>query len=69
MCSKAAKNQNAWSPIGTFLSLIVKYTLELLQADVRVSISRFIARILPSRRREHSLITSISSSQLNDYTV
>jgi hypothetical protein len=69
MGPEAVKNQYAGSPISTFLRLRVKYTLEPLQAEVGVGISRFIARIMPSRGRKSSPVASMSSSRLNNHRV
>jgi hypothetical protein len=69
MCPKAIKDQYTGSPISMFLSLKVRYTLEPLQVNIRVDVSRLIARIPRSRSRKGSLVTSIGSSRLNDHKV
>jgi hypothetical protein len=66
---KAVENQYAGSLLSTFLGLAVKYTLEALQTEVGVGISRFIARILPSRNRKGRPVASMEGCQPNNHRV
>lgn len=67
MCSKAVANQHPWLLVSSFLSLGIKYTLEPLQADLGVGISRFITRILPSGCRERSPVASVGGGRLDNH--
>jgi len=51
--------QNLWFVVSPFFDLGIKYKLEPLQADIEVCISTIGVRIMPSRSRIHSPITSI----------
>jgi hypothetical protein len=57
--SKAVADQDAWFLVSSFFGFGIKYTLELLEADLRVGISRVGARILPSRGRKGSPVASM----------
>jgi hypothetical protein len=59
--SKAIADQDASSLVSLFFGFGIKYTLELLEADYRVGITRVGARILPSRGRKRGLVTSIGT--------
>lgn len=49
VCPEAVANQNAWLLMRPLFGLGIEHTFELLQADLGVGISRFRARIMPSR--------------------
>lgn len=49
MGPKTVANQNAWLLMRPRFSLGIKHTFKPLQANLRVGISRFRARIMPSR--------------------
>jgi hypothetical protein len=61
MRSKAVVDQDAWSLISSFSGFGIKYTLEPLEADYRVGISRVRARILLSKGKKSSPVASIST--------
>jgi hypothetical protein len=49
MRPEAVANQNTWSLLRPSFSLRVEHTFEPLHADLGVGVSRFGARIMPSR--------------------
>ena len=57
---KANINQDTWSLINSFFSFKIKYTLEPLEANYKVGISRVKAYILLFKGRERGLVASIS---------
>ena len=59
MRSKAVADQDAWSLVSSFFGFGIKYTLELLEADYRVGISRVGVCILLSRGRECGPVASM----------
>ena len=61
MRPEAVKNQHPWLLVSLSSSLGIKYTLKPLQADLGVGISRFGARIVPSRGGERGLVASMGS--------
>ena len=69
MCSKAIIDQDASSLVSMFFGFRIKYTLKLLEANLRVSISRFRVCILLSRGRKRSLVTSIGARWLDNHRV
>jgi hypothetical protein len=64
---KAVTNQHLGLLVSLFSSLGIKHTLKPLQANLRVSVSRFRACIVLSRGRERSLVALIGSSWPNNY--
>jgi hypothetical protein len=54
MRTKPIINKNAWLLIRPWSSLGIKYKFEPLQANLKVSISRLRAGIMPSRGRIRS---------------
>jgi hypothetical protein len=66
---EAVRNQYPWFLISSLLSFGMKYTLKPLEAYLRVGISRFGARILPSGGKERGPVTSMGSGWLNNYRV
>jgi hypothetical protein len=66
---EAVGNQHPWLLVSSLLSFGMKYTLELLEANLRVGISRFGARILLSRGRERGPVASMGSGWPNDHRV
>ena len=69
MCPKAVRDQHPWLLVSSLLSFGMKYTLEPLEANLRVGISRFGAHILPSGSRERGPVASMGSGWPNDHRV
>ena len=59
MRPETVANQNTWLLMRMYSGLGIKHTFEPLQADLRVGVSRFGARIMPSRRGVYSPVASI----------
>jgi hypothetical protein len=64
---KAVTNQYPGFLVSLFSRLGIKNALELLQADLRVSVPRFGARIVPSRGGERGPVASIGCSWPDDH--
>src|SRR5436305_14222109 len=69
MRPEAVANQHPWFLVSTLLGLGVKDTLEPLQADLGVGISRFGARILPSGGGEGGPVASMGGGWPDDHGV
>jgi hypothetical protein len=69
MRSKAVADQDAWFLISSLFGFEIKYTLKPLQADLRVSISRVGAYILPSRGRKRGPIASMGTRWPDDHWI
>ncbi len=65
MRPKAITDQYPWSLVSLSFSLGIKHTLEPLQANLGVGISRFGARIVLSRGRECGPVASMGSGWPN----
>jgi hypothetical protein len=65
--SKTVRNQHSWFPVNPSFGLGIKDTLEPLKANLGVGVPRFGTRIMPSRGKEGSLVTSMGSSWPNYY--
>jgi hypothetical protein len=69
VCSKTIANQDAWSLVSLFFGFGIKYTLEPLEANYRIGISRIRARILLSRGKEYNPVVSIGIRWLDYHRV
>ena len=69
MGSKAITDQDTWSLVSSFFSFGIKYMLKPLKADLRVSIPRVGAHILPSRGREHGPVALIGTRWPDNHRV
>ena len=67
VCPEAVTNQYPWFLVSLSFSLGIKHMLEPLQADLGVGISRFRARIVPSRGGECGLVASMGSGWPNNH--
>ena len=65
--AEAVTNQHPWFLVSLAFSLGVKDTLKPLQANLRVSVSRFGARIVPSRGRERGPVASMGGGWPNNH--
>ena len=59
MRPKAVTNQHPWLLVSLSSSLEIKHTLEPLQANLGVGVSRFGARIMPSRGGVRGPVASV----------
>jgi len=66
---EAVANQRPWFLVSTLPSFRVKDTLEPLQADLGVGISRFGARILPSGGGKGCPVASMGRSRPNNHGI
>jgi hypothetical protein len=66
---EAVTNKDSWFFISSLFSFGIKYTFKLLEADLRVGISRIGARILLSRGRERGLVAPVGGGWLNNHRV
>ena len=67
MRPEAVTNQYPWLLVSTLFSLGIKHTLEPLEADLRVGVPGFGARIVPSRGRERGLVASMGAGWPNNH--
>jgi hypothetical protein len=67
MCPKAVTNQYPWFLVSPSFDLGVKHTREPLQADLRVSVPRFRAHIMPSRGGESGLVALMGGGGPNNH--
>lgn len=67
MCSKAVTDQDAWFLVSHFSGLGIEHTLEPLEANLGVGVSRFRACIVPSGGGECSPITSVGGGWPYDH--
>ena len=56
---EAVKNENSWFLVRLYFSLGIKYKFDLVQADLRVGVSKRGARKMLSRGRIRSLCASM----------
>ena len=61
MRSKAVADQDAWFLVSSFFGFGIKYTLKLLEANLRVGISRVGVCILLFKGKKCGLVASIST--------
>ena len=65
--TEAVANQCSWFLVSPFFGLGIKHTLEPLQADLGVGISRFGARIVPSRGGKRGPVASMGGGWPNNH--
>jgi hypothetical protein len=68
VCPKAVKDECPGSSICTIISLGVRYTLGILQADIRIVVTRLTTRIMPCRSGEGITIAPVNSSRSVNHT-
>ena len=64
---KAVTNQHSWFLVSLSFGLGIKHTLDPLQANLRVRVSRFGARIVPSRGTERGPVASMGGGWPNNH--
>jgi hypothetical protein len=69
MAPEAVTDQDAWSLVSPFSGFRIEYTLELLEANLRVCIPRVGVCILPSRGRERGPVASMGTRWPDDHRV
>lgn len=67
--SRSGHKYPPWFLISSFFGLGIEYTLEPLQANFKIGISRIGARIMPSRGGERDPVTSIGSGWPDNHRV